>query len=147
MTDTKLTAERYLPIRYPEEAPFWDALNEHRLVLQQCGACRNYVYPIGPVCPRCLSDDVRWTELSGAGTVTSYVVFWKGWAPWLEERVPYAVAQVQLAEGPRLTANILGVPASDVHVGMAVEAAYEEVGDGLTILQFTPRVTEGQVAP
>ena len=45
--------------------------------------------------------------MSGRGTLHNYVVYHKAWTKWFESRVPYAVVQVQLEEGPRLTANLL----------------------------------------
>jgi hypothetical protein len=132
------TTGRYLPILYKEELPYWHAAREHKLVLQRCTPCDRFWYPIGPACPFCLSDTYEWGTLSGRGVISSYVVYHKGWTPWLESRVPYAVVQVELEEGPRLTANLLDVPASEVRIGMPVEAAYEKISDEITLVQFRP---------
>lgn len=132
-------AGRYLPVRYQEEAPYWDAARDGRLVLQRCDACQRFWFPIGPVCPRCLGTAVTWTEMSGDGSVSSFVVYHKAWAPWLTDRVPYAVVQVQLTEGPRLTANLLGVPPADVRIGMPVRACFEQLTEEVTLVQFRPR--------
>lgn len=129
---------RYLPILYPEEAPFWEGARKHKLLLQRCRPCNKTWYPIGPVCPSCLSEDLEWVEVSGKGTITSFVVYHKGWIQWFQERVPYAVVQVQLEEGPRLTTNLLDTPVSSIKVGMPVEAAYEKVNDEITLVQFRP---------
>jgi len=127
---------RYLPILYPEEAPFWEGARNHKLVLQCCRPCDRIWFPIGPVCAGCLSEDLEWMELSGRGHVSSFVIYHKGWSPWLQSRVPYAVAQVQLDEGPRLTANIVEMPLEEIHVGMRVEATWERVNDEITLIQF-----------
>jgi uncharacterized OB-fold protein len=74
--------------------------------------------------------------MSGRGVVHNYVVYHKAWTPWLEKRVPYAVVQVELDEGPRLTTNLLDCPLGDIRIGMRVQAEYEDVTDDVTLLQF-----------
>ena len=46
--------------------------------------------------------------------------------------------QVQLEEGPRLTTNLLDCALDAIRIGMPVEAAYEDVTDEITLLQFRP---------
>lgn len=137
MADAEQLTERYRPVEYPEERAYWDALRNHELRLQSCRSCGEIWYPVGPVCPHCLSDDFYWKLLSGHGRVSTYVVFHKPWAPWLKDRVPYVVAQVQTDEGPRLTTNLLAIDRADVRIGLDVQAAYEDIGDGQVLLQFT----------
>lgn len=129
---------RYLPIIYPEELPHWEGLRARRLVLQRCNACHGTWFPIGPTCPHCLSPEFAWAQMSGRGVIHNYVVYHKAWTPWLEKRVPYAVIQVELDEGPRLTTNLLDCPVSEVGIGLRVVAAYEDITDEITLLQFKP---------
>jgi uncharacterized protein len=130
---------RYLPIRYPEEQPYWEAARDGRLVLPRCDNCEWFWYPVGPVCPRCLSDRYSWMEPAGDGVVSSYVIYHKAWAPWLADRVPYAVVQVELPEGPRLTTNLIGVEPSEVRIGMPVRVCFEPITEEVTLVQFQPR--------
>jgi uncharacterized OB-fold protein len=129
---------RYLPVMHPEEQPYWDAARRHELVLPKCDSCGKVYYPVGPVCPNCLSSHFSWAPMSGLGTVSSFVVYHKPWAPWLKPRVPYVVAQVELAEGPRLTTNLLDIAPGDVRAGMAVQVAYETLTEEVTLVQFRP---------
>jgi uncharacterized OB-fold protein len=135
---TQLRSGRYLPVIYPEEAPFWAAARRGSLVLQRCNRCGHVIYPIGPVCSHCLSDDIEWTPMSGRGHVTSFVVYHRGWTNWLAERVPYAVVQVELEEGPRLTGNPLDLPLAELAVGLEVTVAFERVSREVTLVQFRP---------
>jgi uncharacterized protein len=145
MTDPKGSAETgYLPVQYPEEGPYWDGLRTSELRLQQCQDCGKVRYPIGPVCPRCLSPKADWALMSGRGTVSTYVVFWKAWVPWLQARVPYVVAQVELPEGPRLTTNLLNIEPADVSIGLAVQAVYEQRTADIVLLQFEPDALAGE---
>jgi uncharacterized OB-fold protein len=130
---------RYLPILYPEEKPFWDAAKQHRLVLQCCSKCGRVRYPIGPTCPWDLSNDFEWKQMSGRGVVHNFVIYHKPWIPYYRDKVPYALVQVELEEGPRLTTNLLEVPVDQVRIGIPVEAVWEDVTDAVSLVQFCPR--------
>lgn len=129
---------RYLPVIYPEELPFWEGARKHEIVLQRCNACAKSWYPIGPACPHCFSMSFKWDRMSGRGTLHNYVVFHKPWTKWFESKVPYAVVQVQLEEGPRLTANFLDCALKDLRIGMPVEAVFEDITSDITLVQFRP---------
>ena len=129
---------RYLPFVYPEELPFWESARRRELKLQRCGACGKAWYPIGPACPHCFSRQWDWALMSGRGTLHNYVVYHKAWTPWFETRVPYAVIQVELEEGPRLTANLLDCEIADIKIGMPVETAYEDITGEITLVHFRP---------
>lgn len=130
---------RYLPIQYPEETPFWEAAKRHELVLQRCMDCGKVWYPIGPSCPFCLSSNYEWQKMSGRGVISNVVIFHKGWTPYLQQKTPYAVIQVELEEGPRLTANLVGATATAASIGMPVEAVWEDVNEEVSLVQFRPR--------
>lgn len=91
-------------------APYWSALEEGRLVYQHCSACGRSWLPARANCPGCLGDDTNWLPASGAATLVSFVVYHKAYAPHLADRLPYNVAIVELAEGPRLLTNIVDRP-------------------------------------
>ncbi len=119
--------------------PFWEALAEHRLEVQCCDDCGALRFPIGPVCPECLSDRSGWRELSGRGTVLSWVVFRRAYDPAFEEDVPYNVALVELEEDVRMFSNIVGVPLEEIEVDMEVEVVFDHVAPDLTLPRFRPR--------
>jgi uncharacterized protein len=74
--------------------------------------------------------------MSGRGHVTSWVVFRRQYFD--DVPAPYIVAQVELDEGPRLTANLLGLAPEHVTMGLPVTAVYETIADGRALLQFAP---------
>lgn len=129
---------RYLPILYPEEMPYWRAAKQHKLVLQRCDGCGKVWFPVGPTCPFCQSNAFTWTEMSGRGAVHSYVIYHKAWIPYYRDKIPYALVQVEIEEGPRLTTNLWDVPVDQIRIGMKVEASWEDVTDEITLLQFRP---------
>lgn len=129
-------AQRPLPRITSDNRPFWDAAREHRLALPYCPGCRRHFYPIAPVCPHCLSDAIEWRDVSGRGRVSSWTVFHKAFFPFFEDRLPYAVVQVELEEGPRINGNLLDTPIGAITMGMPVTVAFETVSDEVTLPQF-----------
>lgn len=107
--------------------PYWSALAEGRLVCQHCLNCGHDWLPPRPNCVSCLGTDIEWRDCSGQGRIVSWVVYHKAYAPHLADRLPYNVAIVELAEGPRLLTNIIDSPdGSLLKEGAAVELAIEE---------------------
>jgi len=126
-----------LPVRDAENAPYYDALQRHELRLQRCPN-GHFRYPVSPVCPDCLSPEFSWEPVSGRGTVYSFIVVHQVYDPGFKDEVPYNVAVVELAEGPRLVTNIVDCPNEDVRVGMAVAVRYEDVTPEFTLAKFAP---------
>ena len=95
-------------------------------------------WPDGPVCPHCGSFDVEWFTASGDATLYSYVINHRP-APGFEAEAPYAIAVVQLAEGPRMMTSIVGVPNTPeaLELDMPLRVQFEKRGD-LTLPVFGP---------
>lgn len=51
---------------------------------------------------------------------------------------PLAVGLIDLDEGTRLVANIVGIEPGQIEIGMSVEVAFESFGEDLTLPQFRP---------
>ncbi len=118
-----------------ESAPFWEGARAHKLQLPRCHACGRFWFPPSQRCPHCLSANFAWKETSGHGRIYSFVVYHRVYHPAFEKDVPYAVAIVELDEGPRLLANIIGTPPDAIDCDMRVRVVFEERGDQ-TIPQF-----------
>ena len=125
-----------LPRITPDNRGFWEAAKRHELCLPECQDCGRIHYPPGPVCPHCLSDKLAWKRLSGKGTVSTWVVFHRNWFPEFAADVPYAAVQVELAEGPRITSNLVNVPNEAIRMGMAVEVVFDDVTPEVTLPRF-----------
>ena len=83
------------------------------------------------ICPFCFSDKTEWVEASGKGTIYSYSVMRR--AP-----VPYAMAYVTLAEGPRMVTNIVDCDLDSIKVGQAVKLVFKPTDGGPPVPMFTP---------
>ena len=76
-------------------------------------------------------------KASGRGTLHSYVIHHRpapGFTP------PYAIAVVELDEGPRLTTNIVGCPQTPeaLMLDMPVEVTFEPQSEAVTLALFKP---------
>ncbi len=97
-----MTYQGFHPDITPLHAPFWDALRRHELVVQECAACSRLRFIPSELCPFCHAHDVVWTPVSGRGTVYTYSVVHRAPTPAYQEDAPYAIAYVELEEGPRV---------------------------------------------
>jgi uncharacterized protein len=118
--------------------PFWDGCRDGVLRLQRCSDCRHLRYPISIVCPHCLSTEATWEQMSGLGEVYTFAIFRHAYNDGWRDRVPYNVALVQLAEGPTLISNVVGVEPEALRVGLPVAVVFETVGDDVTVPRFAP---------
>jgi len=131
-----MSYDRPVPTLRGEERIVFDAAREHRLVHQRCRACGGVpAYP-RTVCPTCMSDDLEILDSSGRGTVNSFTTHYRPAHPGFAAAVPYTLVLVDLAEGHRLIADIVGSAAEDVRVGMAVEVLFDDVTADLTLPRF-----------
>ena len=119
-------------------APFWEATREKRITLQRCADCQSWVWYPRSACIACLGEDLRWTEVSGEGSVYAVSVHYRPGVAEMKERVPYAVALVELREGVRLLTNVVGCDPESVRIGQRVELAWEALSDGRHLPVFEP---------
>jgi len=82
-----------------------------------------------------LSPEHQWVEASGQGSIYSYVIAHEALRGWTGE-VPYVVAIIELAEGPRMISNIVGTPIDRVQIGMPVSVFFEPAGEEISLPQF-----------
>lgn len=115
------------PIADPGTKPYWEGLKQERILLKRCLNCGNTHFYPRELCPHCYSDDLDWVEASGNGTVYSYTVVHRPAGPAYADDVPYTVAVVELAEGPRMMSWITG--GKEVRIGAPVKATFVTVGD------------------
>lgn len=125
------------PIRTELNAPYWDALQQGRLLFQQCDAGHRWLPP-RERCPRCLSDQLSWAPAGGGARLVSWVLYHRAYHPSFEHLLPYNVALVELDEGPRLLTNVVGTLAPGAFtVGMRLHLCIERQ-DGVALARFAP---------
>ena len=108
---------------------FWTAGADGVLRIQQCQSCQALIHPPAPICRYCRSHDMGVRDLSGTATLSAFTVNHRfGFS---DLPPPYVVAQVAIAEDPRvrLTTNIVECDPEDLALGQAVEVVFEKVQD------------------
>jgi len=122
----------------PLSDPFWQSLADGRLTFQKCKHCGNSWLPARSECPKCLQADWIWQNASGTAKLVSWVVYHRAFHDAFSKRVPYAVAVVELAEGPRMTTNIVGVADPEtLKVDQRLQLTIEQ-DFGMAVPRFTP---------
>jgi uncharacterized OB-fold protein len=119
-----------------DNAFFFEGAKEEKLLIQRCSACGGLRHPPGPMCPQCQSLEWEAVEASGKGVVYSFVTNHHPQVPAFE--YPLNVSLIELEEGVRLIANVVGVEADAVEIGMAVEVEFVAFDDELTLPCFHP---------
>jgi uncharacterized OB-fold protein len=119
-----------------DNAFFFEGARAGRLLVQRCTACGVLRHPPRPACSSCGSLEWDTVTASGRGTVYSFVVVHHPQVPGFDYPLPIAV--VELEEGTRLVADLVGVDPADVRVGMPVVAELVAVDDELTLPMFRP---------
>ncbi len=124
------------PIATAETAPYWRAALEGRLEIQYCRDCARHQFYPRPFCTRCLSDRIEWVGASGHGRIYTYTVCHVAAHPAFESRVPYAIGMVELDEGVRLLAGIVGADLERLSIGAPVQVCFEGIGDDVALPMF-----------
>lgn len=125
------------PTVNPDSAPYWDGAREGRLMIRKCSDCGATHFLPRHLCPECWSDRLEWIESAGRGTVHSFTVIRRASVPEYSGRVPYVLALIDLEEGPRMMANIVGDDALETALGDPVRVVFETRGkEGAKVPQF-----------
>jgi uncharacterized protein len=120
---------RVLPRVTPENEHFWRGGEQGELRFLRCRNCGYYLHPPTPICPQCLSKELRPEAVSGRGFVYTYTINEQAWFPNFDP--PYVVAIVELPEqeGLRLTTNIYNCEPDAVTIGMPVQVVFDQYED------------------
>jgi uncharacterized protein len=120
-----------------------DPAERPRLLGSRCSACGEAFFPRRQVCARCLHEGCDDIELSPTGTIYTWTyvhvpLFAKADA----DVAGYGVGQIDLPEGPRVQAILLG-EADAFRIGQEVETDLEVLrtdsdGNDVVIYRFRP---------
>ena len=116
------------------ETSYQTYLSEHKLMAVRCLECEGLFVPPRPMCPNCFSSMIAWEEMDGKGELAAFTSVYIGPTAMIEAGYdrsnPYLAGVVKLAEGPCISAQILGLDAANPDVGA--------IGTPLTV-QFIER--------
>jgi uncharacterized OB-fold protein len=110
------------PIPDPSTQHFWEAAKQGKLMIGRNTKTGDHHYPPRPICPFSDEGEVEYVAAKGTGTIYSFSI--------MRAKVPYAIAYVELEEGPRMMTNIIDAPFDTVKIGMKVKLKFQETADG-----------------
>lgn len=126
---------RTQPVQTAFSRPWFTACSEGRLLLQRCEHCGNVQFYPRTLCSHCSATAPSWHEASGRGTIASYTVVRRAVSD--AYTVPYIVALIDLAEGPRLMSNIVEADPAQLQIGLPVQVRFEAWSEETTLPVFT----------
>lgn len=118
------------PAEHPDNAEFWAAAREGRLLVRHCDSCgKPHWYP-RTLCPFCLGT-THWKQASGRGTIYSYSVTRRA-GP-----TPFCMAYVTLEEGVTMMTQIVDCDLDTVRIGQKVLLRFSPSDGGAPLPTFT----------
>lgn len=134
-----------------DQRPFTHAawtqyLSEHQLMASYCPDSDTIYLPPRAICPKTHSTNMEWRELSGKGNIAAFTSIFVGpsamVAAGYDRTNPYVSGIVELDEGVKISAYLLGVDAKNpdsIQIGTPVTVDFIEQGEGekkQTLLAF-----------
>ncbi|MEO8953513.1 MAG: Zn-ribbon domain-containing OB-fold protein [Ktedonobacteraceae bacterium] len=127
-----------LPVVTEVSRPFWEGCRSGILRLQYCDQCQQHQFYPRLYCMHCGFDKLSWVAASGRGVIYSYTIIHQNKSPEFVQDTPYNVAIIQLAEGPRMVSNIVGISLEDLRIDLPVKIVFDPVTDTISIPRFEP---------
>ncbi|MND82425.1 hypothetical protein D3C76_549320 [compost metagenome] len=130
------TVKRPKPGMSDDTRFFWEGCNEGKLLIQRCTACATLRHPPAPVCINCHSFDWDTVQASGKGSLYSFVVMhYPEVAPFDH---PNPIGLIELDEGVRLIAGLVGVKREDISIGQRLQVEFQTFDGELSLPLFRP---------
>jgi uncharacterized OB-fold protein len=117
---------------------FWDGAREGKLLIQRCKACSTLRHPPGPSMHGL--PFLRVGHAAGQRAAAPCTPSSSCTTPRCRRSTtPTRSALVELDEGTRLVAQLVGVPGDEIRIGQAVQVEFATFNDGELVLpQFRP---------
>jgi uncharacterized OB-fold protein/acyl dehydratase len=119
-----------------DNAWWWEAIDQGKLLIQRCKGCGRLRHPPRPMCGHCQSLEWDSIESSLEGEVFSYTEI--NYPKFPGYPYPLVCGLIELREGTRLVANIVGCDPAAVRIGMKVRGKVERVDDATVLPNFYP---------
>lgn len=117
------------------QATHQTALDQGRLLIQNCADCGKHVYFPRESCPHCGSTELSWVIPGGLGTVYAVTTVRRK----ADAGGDYNVSLVDLDEGVRLMSKVENVKPLELKIGQRVQARVQVTdGRGLVLFDAVP---------
>ena len=118
-------------------ASFYQYLAEEKLMGSRCPHCAAIYLPPRAICPQCHGETLEWVELSGEGVLAAFTSISIAPTFMIEQGFdrnnPYLTGIVELAEGPKISARLLGFDAAQpqqAQIGASLTVEFLTHGEG-----------------
>ncbi len=135
MPGTLARAPGLPPLTDDFSQPYWDAARQGTLLIQRCRTCRRYQFYPRAHCAHCFADDPEWTPASGRGRIHTWTVIRRTPNAEFAADCPYVLAIIELDEGPRMTARIVG-ESDGIACDRRVRAVFARAGETAVLPDF-----------
>jgi uncharacterized OB-fold protein len=115
-------------------------IDEGHFRAYRCVDCGMIIAPPSGACYGCGSNKMEWADVSGKGKLVSFTVIHIAPDEFVDE-APYFIAIVELDEGTRVSARLLGfdpLKPEEVKLGIPLKLDYEKGASGKTYIAFKP---------
>lgn len=129
-----------LPTPTPETQPFWEGAAQGRLRLTYCLDTGQYFFYPRRFSPFTGSANVEWRDVSGEGTLYSYIINYRPLPG--RQLISPIIALVKLVEGPVIMSSLVGITPdpSVVKLDMALLVEFHAIDD-IYLPVFRPKGT------
>jgi uncharacterized OB-fold protein len=115
-------------------AAFRQALKNKKLTASKCQKCSATFLPPRPICPECHEPTMAVITIKGTGKLVAFTVITTPPPLMVDEGYgrnnPYCAGVVELDEGVKVTARILGVDVrhpEEIKIGTPVDMEFQEI--------------------
>ncbi|MCL5734116.1 MAG: Zn-ribbon domain-containing OB-fold protein [Actinobacteria bacterium] len=127
-----------MEIRPFNDTSYKQFLGEGLLMASQCKKCGTLSFPPRQICANCYGSESEWVELAGSGRLAAYTSVYVAppdmVAQGYNREHPYVVGVVDLDEGVRAVARIVGVDAKNpetIEIGTSMRVHFPEICEGV----------------
>jgi len=134
------------------DSSYEQSLNEKKIMGSKCKKCGALALPPRPICVSCFGSEMDWVQLKGTGKLAAFTSIVVAPPYILKEGFgrgnPYTVGVVELDEGVKAVARIVGVDSKkpeQIKVGTPLTAEFLKKGEGSdknTVLVFKPKTSQ-----
>lgn len=102
-------------------APLVDYLAKGKVMMTKCRQCGKAFFPPKADCPKCVSSNVEWLEISSTGTLLTFTVVNYG-PSGFENDTPYTLGIAEFEEGVKVLGRVSReISPEEIKVGMRVK--------------------------
>jgi len=128
---------RPVPLLSAVTAPYWEATTRGELLVQECPDCGHRQFYPRSICVQC-GGEPGWLTTAGKGTIHTFSVVRQSGAAPFNQWTPFAVAIVELDEGPRIMGNVVGIDVDEVRIGQRVQVHFVPVNEEASLPFWRP---------